>query len=139
MVIKKKILILILYFLTSCSSYNQNKKINIQLIFCDGGSTDKTLSLIKDINQKNISKVVLYNLIGMSKALNAGFDVAEGKYLAYLNSDDRIDSETLFKVKNSFEKSSCEWIIGECENIGDKKYSINFLKIKLLSKLKINF
>ena len=31
MVIKKKILILILYFLTSCSSYDENKKINIEL------------------------------------------------------------------------------------------------------------
>ena len=30
-ILKKKLIIIILYFITSCSSYNQNKEINIKL------------------------------------------------------------------------------------------------------------
>ena len=51
----------------------QNQEINIECIFSDGGSTDRTIEIINNFEQKNISKIVLNDQIGLSKALNSGF------------------------------------------------------------------
>ena len=118
---------------------NQDQKINIECVFSDGGSKDATLNIINDFNQNNIKKVLLYNQIGMSKALNEGFRNSNGKYCTYLNSDDKLASQTLKVVKENFENNSkINWIIGNCENFGKSKWVnklVNNYKRILLNKL----
>ncbi len=110
----------------------QNKSIKIECIFSDGGSSDDTLSIINNFNQTNISKIILYNQVGLSNALNSGFKVASGKYFSYLNSDDMLADNALYSVKKKFEiNKNYQWIIGLSENIGTK-YFLN----KLVSNYK---
>ena len=66
----------------------QDQRIEIECIFSDGGSKDKTISIIDKFEQNNISKILVKDQLGLSKALNTGFKLAKGKYLTYLNSDD---------------------------------------------------
>ncbi len=124
------------------SIINQDKSINIQLIFSDGGSKDKTLEIIRSINEKNCSKEIIYNQIGLTKALNEGFKKAKGKYLSYLNSDDMLSENALINIKNNFEtEQNNEWIIGFCENVGNKyiiNNIVNFYKKNLLKLLNFN-
>ena len=118
---------------------NQSKSILIECIFTDGGSIDKTFEIIDNFNQDNITKIVISKNLGMTKALNEGFNQANGKYLTYLNSDDKLDDLALQNLKISFESNeNINWIIGNCENIGSKNYLnkiINLYKSKLLKKL----
>ena len=120
----------------------QNQEINIECIFSDGGSTDRTIEIINNFEQKNISKIVLNDQIGLSKALNSGFQKAKGKYLTYLNSDDMLAFDALFKIKKNFESlPNYEWIIGLCENIGNKNFfnkAINIYKKNLFTRINFN-
>ena len=117
----------------------QDQRIKIECIFSDGGSEDTTLEIINNFNQNNIKKVLLYNQIGMSKALNEGFKKSNGKYLTYLNSDDKLTFQTLKIVKENFDNNSdINWVIGYCENFGKAKWInklVNSYKRVLLNKL----
>jgi len=121
---------------------NQDQTIKIECIFSDGGSKDETLQIINKFNQSNINKKVFFNQIGMSKALNEGFRNSNGKYLTYLNSDDKLAIETLKIVKENFENNSeIDWIIGNCKNFGEAKWInklVNTYKGILLNKLNFN-
>lgn len=125
----------------------QDKSLEIEIIFSDGGSHDNTFDIIQNLEQDNISKKIIYNQIGLSKALNQGFKKANGKYLSYLNSDDLLVDNALMQIKNKFEKNQHkQWIIGLCENIGEKLiinrlvdlYKRNLLKILNFNLLSLN-
>ena len=99
----------------------QDLSIKIQCIFSDGGSSDKTIEIIESFNQTNISKIILLDQIGLSKALNSGFYYANGKYVTYLNSDDLLATGALINIKKNFEKfDKYDWVVGYCENFGNK-------------------
>lgn len=125
----------------------QHKSLEIEIIFSDGGSYDNTFDIIHNLEQNNISKKIIYNQIGLSKALNEGFKKAEGKYLSYLNSDDLLADNALIQIKNKFENNQHKyWIIGLCENFGEKLiinrlvnlYKRNLLKILNFNLLSLN-
>ena len=124
------------------SILKQDRKINIECIFSDGGSSDRTMKIINNFEQINISKIILNNQLGLSKALNSGFQRASGKYLTYLNSDDILAIDALINIKKNFENfPDYEWVIGLCENIGNKKILnklINIYKKSLLKKINFN-
>lgn len=83
---------------------------NIQLILVDDGSTDNT----KEICQKYLN---LYpdNIIylyqenqGQGAARNLGLEYANGKYINFLDSDDKFSGNTFYKVYEFFEKHYAE-------------------------------
>lgn len=121
----------------------QDRNIIIECIFSDGGSSDKTLQIINKFYGSNIYKVILLNKIGLSKALNSGFKVANGKYLTFLNSDDLLAKNALINTKNDFEKyEEVEWIVGICKNFGKNKFLnkiLNTYKKIFLKLLNFNF
>jgi glycosyltransferase involved in cell wall biosynthesis len=58
----------------------------IQVIVVDDGSTDNTRSLVAEYGSR--VQYVFQENQGMSTACNAGFHLAEGEYIAFLDSDD---------------------------------------------------
>ena len=74
----------ILYTLNSI--LNQTYK-NIEHIIIDGGSTDRTLEIIKNYPFKN-KKIFSTNSKGIYSAINEGIKKATGDYIAVLHSDD---------------------------------------------------
>lgn len=80
-------------------SYNQGKFIratiesvlnqdyeNVEYIVVDGGSTDETLSILKEYETR--LKYISEPDHGQSDAINKGFRMAKGSIVAWLNSDD---------------------------------------------------
>lgn len=60
---------------------------NKEIFVIDGGSTDKTLSVIKQ-HENKIDYWVSENDHGQANAINKGFARASGKYFYWINSDD---------------------------------------------------
>ena len=88
---------------------------DFELIIIDGASTDKTLEIIhkyKDI----VTTLISEPDNGMYFAVNKGLKLADGEILAYLNSDDMYNPDTLCTVLNTFSKNkSCNILYGDLQ------------------------
>lgn len=65
-------------------------------IIIDNNSSDKTIKLIQDINNKKI-QIISEEDKGIYFAMNKGTKIASGKYLLFLNSDDHLIDDSFFK------------------------------------------
>lgn len=96
---------------TILSVLNQNYP-NLEYIIIDGGSTDGSIEIIKKY-QKYLTYWISEKDEGQADGINKGFKKSSGEILAWLNSDDSYLPETLFKIKNTFEKiKEIEFIYG---------------------------
>jgi glycosyltransferase involved in cell wall biosynthesis len=69
-----------------------------ELVIVDGGSRDRTLSIINESKIANKTVQVSPGL-GLYAGLNAGIDLAKGQWLYFMGCDDELyDSDTLQKV-----------------------------------------
>ena len=82
-------------YLEECllSLYNQNYS-NYEHIVVDGGSTDRTVDIIKKYEHK-IAYWCSKSDSGIYDAFNKGMQLAKGKYLGFLNSDDKYTEKSL--------------------------------------------
>ena len=83
---------------------------NIQLILVDDGSTDGSSELCDAYSKKykdNI-KVIHKENGGVSSARNQGLQYVEGRYLSFMDSDDKIDRDAFEKVYDFFESHNGE-------------------------------
>ena len=71
---------------------------NFEHIVIDGGSTDRTLEIIKK-NEENIDYWISKKDKGIYDAFNLGMKLAKGDYLGFLNSDDRFTHEAFSTLK----------------------------------------
>lgn len=98
------------------SVLNQNYP-NLEYIIIDGGSTDRTLEIIKKYDP-SISYWVSEPDHGMYYALKKGFEKATGTIFGWINSDDILLPGALQAVNKAFnEIDSCQWITGIPSNL----------------------
>lgn len=83
---------------------------HIQLIMVDDGSTDGSGAICDEYAEQypeNV-KVIHKENGGVSSARNAGLAYVQGKYINFLDSDDKLALGTMRKVHNFFEKHDTE-------------------------------
>ena len=101
-------------YLQECldSLHNQKYK-NYEHIIIDGGSTDKTIDIIKK-NENKIDFWISEKDRGIYDAFNKGMSLARGEFIGFLNSDDIYYSEsTLSYVVETFDKNeNTDFIFG---------------------------
>jgi glycosyltransferase involved in cell wall biosynthesis len=102
---KTELLISVIMPVYNCASYveeavnsilNQTFT-NFELIIIDDASTDNTVAVVKTFTDSRIKLISKKINQGVSRAVNDGFRLAKGKYIARMDGDD-------ISLKNRFEK-----------------------------------
>ena len=90
---------------STLESVENQKYKNIEHLIIDGGSTDKTISIIKEY--PHIKKVISESDEGIYDAMNKGIEIATGDIIGFLNSDDfYANNDVLSSVASTFDLNS---------------------------------
>ena len=80
-------------YLENClnSIINQSYK-NLEILLINDGSTDSSLDILKKFKKKdNRIKIINKKNEGATKSRNLGIDIAQGKFITFIDADDYID------------------------------------------------
>jgi len=114
---------------TITSVINQSCK-DFEYIVIDGGSTDKSLEIIKKY-EKKIDYWVSEKDKGIYDAFNKGMIVSKGKFIGFINSDDIYKKKALSIISNYIRKNKVvDFIFGSVKKHWGILYGYNPHKIK---------
>lgn len=84
---------------------------DFEVICINDGSTDQTLKILTEYSEKD-SRVSVYSQdnCGLSISRNNGMDRAQGEYILFVDSDDKLCSETLEELVSMAERCSLDHI-----------------------------
>ena len=97
---------------------------NWELIIIDDGSTDNSINVIKRYRDKRIHLFTQKN-IGVSKTLNRGIQLSKGKYICFLDADDKYHPEKL-SYQVEYMDSGFDIVTTEVQAIDDKDEKSSF-------------
>ena len=97
---------------------------NYEIIFADGASTDNTLQIIKNFKTENNNihiKLLSEPDKGIYDAMNKGISLAQGNWLYFMGSDDRLCSSSVLSVVSSeIEREYADLVYGNVIGISSK-------------------
>ena len=118
---------------------------NLELIVVDDCSTDKSVQVVKAIDDSRIQVVVCEKNGGACTARNIGIDYAKGAIIAFQDSDDFWHEDKLEKSLYYLEKKNADFIFSSAYIKGKKKeafidpdYNLNKVENKLSKLLGAN-
>ena len=92
---------------------------NLEYIIIDGASTDETVEIIKKYSDK-ITYWISEPDKGQSDALNKGLKKCTGEIFNWINSDDFLAKDALFKIAQAFVDKDTVVVAGAVQNIDGK-------------------
>ncbi len=113
-------------FIKKCVKSLMNQSMpskHFQIVFVNDGSTDNSGEVCSRLAEK-YDNIVYFEKEngGVSTARNKGMELAQGKYILFLDSDDTISSNTLLDIYKFFEK--------HYDEVDLVTYTINYLNEK---------
>lgn len=98
-----------------------------ELIIIDDKSTDHTLNAIKNrmdiYSDKRIKLIELPKNSGVSHARNKGLEIAQGEYIAFIDSDDLVSRNYVASILQAIQ-SKCDYYKLSWNAFGKSNYSI---------------
>ena len=125
-------------FLDKCIKSVQSQTLqDFELILVNDGSKDNSLEICKKYSQED-SRIIVFDQenSGQSKARNVGLENANGEYVAFLDSDDWIDSDYYEKLVTACEMNDAEVSCGSILRVRKnyQKYRIKYMEEKVYTK-----
>lgn len=108
-----------LYIERCISSILRQELDSFEIIIVNDGSTDRTRDICDVIAaQHSEIRVIHTENFGVSVARNVGIRNANGKYVAFIDSDDYYKDDTIIKLLNQAEEQNLDIICGDYTEIG---------------------
>ncbi len=125
-------------FLPACiDSVLSSTFTDFELLLIDDGSTDNSGVICDEyVTRDNRVKVIHKENGGVGSARNCGLDIATGRYIAFIDSDDVIDSQMFEVLINNAEKYNCDISVCRLDVIqtNGSHHVIDFETSALISK-----
>lgn len=101
-------------FLTKCiDSVLDQEYADFELVLVDDGSTDKSLEICREYEQKDDRVVVFHKEnAGLVAARKSGLSVAKGEYIGFIDCDDYIDKNMYTDLMMTAEKDDSDIVVG---------------------------
>lgn len=105
------------------SILNQTLK-DIEIIIVDDGSKEECSNLCDEISKTDLRiKVIHKQNGGLGFARNTGLEVATGKYIGFVDSDDYIEPDMYDVLYNTAEKYNAELVVSGISFVGGNMFS----------------
>ncbi|MDD4819459.1 MAG: glycosyltransferase [Flavobacteriales bacterium] len=96
---------------------------DIEIIAVNDGSTDSSLSILNEMAEKDPRiKVLSQKNAGQSTARNTGFDIATGRYVYFMDSDDILEHTALEKCFAKCEENNLDVVTFDALTFGKSGY-----------------
>ncbi|MFV8814282.1 glycosyltransferase [Aerococcus urinaeequi] len=130
MINKKEILLSIIIpvyntaeYLEECVESLIDKKLEYEIIIIDDGSTDESLRIANQLSDKySMITIIEQENHGQGHARNRGIDIARGKYIFFMDSDDVFEKDGLYKAIQLLEKENLNGLFFDASTFFDEKY-----------------
>ena len=107
------------YILKCLKSILKQTYDNIELIVIDFGSTDNTIKLIKQIEDKRLKLLENSKVNDVCEARNIGISVAKGMYISFIDADDWVSNKLVEKIVSNLVESNADIGIVNYKNINE--------------------
>ncbi len=131
-------------YIESCiNSISAQSLKNIEIICINDFSTDDSLEKLKNLTQTD-NRISVYTFTkneGVANARNWGIELAKGKYVSFVDSDDNIDQDFLSTLYETAQKNNADVVKGAVQIIhqnGEKETSKMNENIELYLKNNLN-
>lgn len=112
---------------------------NVELIIIDDGSTDSSIQIARKLEEQYPDNVVIIQQknSGASAARNKGIDAASGRYIAFLDSDDKWSRNFLKESVRFLKRNPSEGVVASKikffdANIGSHHNNYKFTKTRVI-------
>lgn len=115
--------------------------VNAEIILIDDGSSDKTASVIKNMEKSNPSVKGVFHKVnrGVAFAWISGSSVVVGKYVVIIDADLQYNPDDIFKLYRVMLKNEKDYHIVQGWRVGNKDYSLIRYLASFLYSLVLNF
>ena len=106
---------------------------DLEVVLVDDCSTDKSYDIMRSYEKREPRRLKLVRNLenkGAGASRNVGLDIAEGKYIGFVDSDDYIDLDAIKKMHDALEKNGVD-IARISRKIVYKGHDVSFLGRKL--------
>ena len=128
-------------YLEEClnSVFNQTLK-GIEIICIDDGSTDGSLNILNQhhITNSNHFKIISQDHSGKNVALNKGMNIANGKYIYIMDSEDILKLSALEELYYYAESKKADFVLFQAKNYSQenqKYYETNLYNMNNIAKV----
>lgn len=116
---------------------------NFEWIIIDDGSSDDTSSLVGEFAMKSSFKIVLHQQTraGKMSACNRGVEIASGKFIVFLDADDKLKPHALqtmyeeWECLTSHQQNELYGVVGHCEDQFGNAIGTQFPENRMISNI----